>query len=112
MSSCSSCCVTHVCSFFLEPSLIRPFTKKNINEEEDLAIMCNATGTPPPNVSWVKTSDGERTFGKQLVFTDIIRTEAGEYRCEASNLCGNASESVEIDVFCKLSLKVNILNDH
>ncbi|XP_068685516.1 uncharacterized protein [Montipora foliosa] len=84
-----------------EPSFIRPFTKKNINEEEDLAIMCDVTGIPPPNVSWVKTSDGERTFGKQLVFTDIIRTEAGEYRCEASNLCGNASESVEIDVFFK-----------
>ncbi|XP_068734689.1 immunoglobulin superfamily member 10-like [Montipora capricornis] len=86
-----------------EPSFIRPFTKKNIieEEEEDLTIMCEANGTPPPNVSWVKTSDGERTFGKQLVFADINRNKAGEYRCEASNLCGNASESVEIDVFFK-----------
>ncbi|XP_068685509.1 hemicentin-1-like isoform X2 [Montipora foliosa] len=86
-----------------EPSFIRPFTKKNIieEEEEDLTIMCEANGTPPPNVSWVKTSDGERTFGKQLVFTYINRNKAGEYRCEASNLCGNASESVEIDVFFK-----------
>ncbi|XP_068734685.1 igLON family member 5-like [Montipora capricornis] len=101
MSSCSSCCVTHVCAIVSEPSSIDPFTKKNVIEEEDLTIRCEATGTPPPNVSWVKTSDGVRISGKQLVFTYINRNEAGEYRCEASNLCGNASESVEIDVFFK-----------
>ena len=92
-------------AIFSEPSSINPFTKKNIIEQEDLTIMCEATGTPPPNVSWVKISDGERTNGTELVFTYINRTEAGEYRCEASNLCGNAFESLEIDVLCKLSFK-------
>ncbi|XP_068734047.1 hemicentin-1-like [Montipora capricornis] len=81
-----------------EPSSIDPFTNKKIIEGETLTIMCVATGTLPLTVSWVKTSDEERTNGTELVFTYINRIEAGEYRCEASNLCGNASESVEIDV--------------
>ena len=91
--------------FFSEPSSIDPFTNKKIIEGESLTIMCEATGTLPLTVSWVKTSDGERTNGTELVFTYINRNEAGEYKCEASNLCGNDSESVEIDVLCKLSFK-------
>ncbi|XP_068685513.1 uncharacterized protein [Montipora foliosa] len=84
-----------------EPSSIRPFTKKAIIEGENLTIICEATGTSPLTISWVKTSDGVRTNGKKLVFTYINRTEAGEYRCEARNLCGDASGSVELDVLFK-----------
>ncbi|XP_068734692.1 hemicentin-1-like [Montipora capricornis] len=84
-----------------EPSSIRPFTKKKKLEGENLTLLCEATGTPPLTVSWVKTSAGERTNAAELLFTYINRTEAGEYRCEASNLCGNAFESVEIDVLFK-----------
>ena len=98
-------CYSFLRNFFLEPSSIRPFTKKKKLEGENLTLLCEATGTPPLTVSWVKTSAGERTNGAELVFTYINRTEAGEYRCEASNLCGDAFESVEIDVLCKLSLK-------
>ncbi|XP_068685505.1 hemicentin-1-like isoform X2 [Montipora foliosa] len=84
-----------------EPPSIRPFTKKEIIEGGNATIMCEPTGTPPLTVSWVKTSGGKPTNGTELVFTHINRIEAGEYRCEASNLCGNASESVEIDVLFK-----------
>jgi len=38
------------------------------------------------------------TSGSELVFTNISRTQAGEYMCEASNLCGNASETASIEV--------------
>ncbi|XP_068685519.1 uncharacterized protein [Montipora foliosa] len=84
-----------------EPSCIRPFTKKGIIEGGNLTIICEATGSPPLIVSWVKTSDGVRINGTKLVFTYVNRTEAGEYRCEASNLCGDASGSVELDVLFK-----------
>ena len=33
--------------------------------------------------------------------TQINRTEAGEYKCEASNECGNAIETATVDVQCK-----------
>ena len=37
-----------------------------------------------------------------LQLTNINRGQAGEYRCEASNECGNAVETVNIAVPCKL----------
>ena len=67
-----------------------------------MTVSCNAFGTPPLMVSWIKV-DGHMTVsnGSELVFTNINRSEAGEYRCEASNECGNASETATIEVQCK-----------
>ena len=71
-------------------------------EGEDVTVSCNAFGTPPLMVSWIKV-DGHMTVSNvsELVFTNINRSEAGEYRCEASNECGNALETATIEVQCK-----------
>ena len=66
-----------------------------------MTVSCNASGTPPLMVSWIKVDGGERFDGSELVLTHINRSQAGEYRCEASNECGNASESATIEVQCK-----------
>ena len=68
-------------------------------------MRCIVSGIPPPTVFWVKTSNGESTIGTDLVFTNIHRNESGEYTCEASNLCVDATQSLEIDVQCKQSVK-------
>ena len=68
-------------------------------------MMCIVSGIPPPTVFWVKTSNGQRTIGTDLVFTNISRPQSGDYTCKASNPCGDASQSVEIDVQCKQSVK-------
>ena len=68
-------------------------------------MRCIVSGIPPPTVFWVKTSNRERTNGTDLVFTKISRTQSGDYTCKASNPCGDASPSVEIDVQCKQSVK-------
>jgi len=83
------------------PSSIQPIADETVTEGGNVTLYCNASGVPLPTVSWVKVSSGERFNGKELVFTNISRNEAGEYRCEASNECGNASESANIDVQCK-----------
>ena len=72
-------------------------------EGENVTLSCNATGIPVPMVSWIKV-DGHMTVsnGSELVLTNINRSEAGEYRCEASNECGSASETATIEVQCKL----------
>jgi len=44
------------------------------------------------------------TDESDLVFTNIKRSEAGEYMCEASNECGNASQTARIFVQCKLTI--------
>ena len=73
----------------------------NITEGGSVTLSCNASGIPSPTVSWIKVNGGERFDVSELVFTNINRTQAGEYRCEASNECGNASETATIEVQCK-----------
>ncbi|XP_020614815.1 hemicentin-1-like isoform X4 [Orbicella faveolata] len=80
------------------PSFIQPIQNKTIDEGENVTVSCNASGTPPPMVSWIKVDSGERFDASELVFTHINRSQAGEYRCEASNECGNASETATIEV--------------
>ena len=84
-------------------SSIQPIEKQTEIEGYNLTVSCNASGIPPPMVSWIKVGGGIIIAnGSKLVFTNINRSESGEYRCEASNECGNASETVTIEVQCKL----------
>ena len=95
-------------------SSIYPIQNQTITEAGSVNLSCNATGIPSPIVSWIKVDGGERFNGSGLVFTNINRNEAGEYRCEASNECGNASEAARIFVQCKLTtvLKFTCTDDH
>ena len=52
---------------------------------------------------------GQRQYGHMLEFTNINRSQAGEYKCEASNECGNATETATIDVQCKYMWKLFIV---
>ena len=84
------------------PPTISPIPDKTVNETDNLTLPCVATGVPSPFVSWVKVSSGQRTNGSLLQLTNISRSQFGKYRCEASNECGNAVETVNITVPCKL----------
>jgi len=87
--------------FSTAPSFIPPIQNKTTEEGENVTVSCNAFGTPPLMVSWIKVDGGERLDGSELMLTHINRSQAGEYRCEASNECGNASETTTIEVQCK-----------
>ena len=82
-------------------SSITSIPDQNITEGNNLNLTCQPSGTPSPAVSWFSVSSGQHTSGNVLELTNISRNEAGDYRCEASNVCGNASEAVTIDVQCK-----------
>ena len=86
------------------PSAIHPTQNKTIIEGGNVILSCNVSGTPPPMVSWIKVGGHMRTDSSELVFTNINRSAAGEYRCEASNQCGNASETARIFVQCELTI--------
>jgi len=90
------------CLFTVPPSIQLAQNKTITAEGENVTVSCNAFGTPPLMVSWIKV-DGHMTVsnGSDLVFTNINRSEAGEYRCEASNECGSALETATIVVQCK-----------
>ena len=83
------------------PATIRSIEDQFIIESHNTSFFCNASGTPRPIVSWINVASGQRTNSSVLVFTNINRSEAGEYRCEASNECGNAVEAVNVTVHCE-----------
>jgi len=86
---------------FTVPSSVQPIKNNTITKGANVTLSCYASGTPPPIVSWIKVDSHQRIDGSELVLTHIYGSEAGEYRCEASNECGNASATTIIDAQCK-----------
>ena len=86
--------------------------KGSTREGDQVTLYCNATGNPPPTISWtrngfpLKTSDNSRINflegKKQLTITNVSRTDSGKYRCVATSELGNVtSKAKSIDVQCK-----------
>ena len=85
---------------FLVPSSIQAIDDKKVIEGDNVTLICYVFGMPTPMVSWVQPG-GQHYNGHMLEVTQINRTQGGEYKCEASNECGNAAETATIDVQCK-----------
>ena len=98
-------------NFAVPSSMIQKTQDQNVTEGHNVTLMCNVSGFPPPIVSWM-TPDSQRVSGYKLEVTNINRSQAGEYKCEASNECGNATEAANIIVLRKFgssfSLKVYV----
>ena len=84
-------------------STIHPLQNKTKIEGGNLNLSCNASGIPSPVVSLVWISTGQRFDSSVLQLTNINRNQAGDYRCEASNDCGNESKTATLHVICKFS---------
>ena len=94
---------------FTVPSSITQITQdQNITEGVNVTLSCQVSGVPAPTVSWIKP-DGQRHNEKTLQVTHINRTQAGEYKCEARNECGNATNTATIDVQCKCMQKLSFI---
>jgi len=97
--------LTNSCCIVLVASSIQPIDKQTVLEGDSLTLSCNASGIPPPMVTWLKVGSSDMsTNGRELMFTNINRKEVGEYRCEASNECGNATDTATIEVQCKFNV--------
>ena len=83
------------------PASIQSIEDQFIIESHNASLFCNTSGTPQPTVLRINVASGQRTNSSVLEFTNINRSEAGEYRCEASNECGSAVEAVNITVQCE-----------
>ena len=76
-------------------------SSNSVNEGQPFNMTCVTSGYPEPNVYWTKGNNGARINGSVLTFTNINRTDSGQYRCEAKNACGSNSSVQSIEVFCK-----------
>ena len=66
------------------PSSIPALQDQSATEGDNVTLSCPVSGMPPPVVSWM-TPNGQRHSGYMLELTSINRSQAGEYKCEASN---------------------------
>ena len=83
---------------FAVRSAIQPLQDVNVTEGGNLTLLCNVSGVPPPMAFWIMVGGDVITSEHELVIPNITRTQAGQYKCEASNLCGNASQMATIEV--------------
>ena len=82
-----------------------------VKEGQDVDLVCNGSGLPSPNISWVDASNVVMGNGSILSLHNISRTMAGQYICTARNSCGNDSEKVDILVQCESYLTyINNMN--
>ena len=81
--------------------MIQALTNITVIEGENSTLTCHVSGTPMPSVSWTEARTGHRTEGKIQALVNVNRSDAGEYKCEASNFCGNDSKSTFLIVNCK-----------
>ena len=105
--------ILHIFLFTDQPEIITH--PKNVTPEEGLlmTLFCNATGNPPPTLSWTK--DGSPLTNTQgiilsgdnetLYIAKVNRSESGNYRCVARNSLGDdISNAAKVDVQCKWSI--------
>ncbi|KAL9964707.1 hypothetical protein ACROYT_G028383 [Oculina patagonica] len=68
-----------------------PTVRQPVNESGDLELFCNATGNPPPNITWSKAADPsvQLSVDEVLKVKNISKTDSGVYQCRVSNGIGS-----------------------
>ena len=82
------------------PAVVYPLENITVTEDENRTLTCNVSGSPTL-VTWTEVKTGARSMGITHQLTHINRNESGEYKCEASNFCGNDTKSLFLIVQCK-----------
>ncbi|XP_014217269.1 papilin isoform X2 [Copidosoma floridanum] len=74
-------------------------------EDGPITLRCNATGYPPPRVTWYKNDvplqEDDRiriSESNELTISPANSNDTGSYRCEGVNQYSNSAETVEIRV--------------
>ena len=89
------------CINFPVPVAVKEINDTTATKNDNVAVYCDASGIPPPTVTWTQLGVGEATVGNWFTITNITKVQAGQYRCNANNTCGNAFTETSIDVQCK-----------
>ena len=83
------------------PSKVYPLKDISVIEGENRTLTCNVSGSLVLTVTWTEVSSSSHSKGVMRYLTNISRYDAGEYKCEATNDCGNSSASIFLAVHCK-----------
>ena len=97
----------HHCTYFpfqSVPASIVHFKNVTVAKGKSVTLVCNVSGAPKPSVSWTQVSTGKKRSDTIWILTDFQESDAGKYRCDASNIYGNDSKSI----FISLDGKCNV----
>jgi len=85
------------------PKISLSSAQASYNEGSSVKINCTASGTPDPDVRWIRNRIVKRSGKKTafLTFSRIKRTDDGQYTCRANNSAGNDENHVRLVVHCK-----------
>ena len=76
-----------------------------IEEGSSVTLSCSSDANPAANYTWFRVNrDGssrKMNQGPQLVFSYIVSSDSGQYRCEAQNTIGKRYVDNTIDVKCE-----------
>ena len=67
-------------------------------EGRDKELVCQATGIPPPVVSWTFNDRKLESQEGRLELRDVGRSQEGKYLCSASNKYGSLDTEVSVQV--------------
>lgn len=77
---------------------------------ERVRVPCVARGDSAQSVEWFKTSKNNESLGPKLQFYSIQQSDAGLYKCIASNNADeHLSKEVKIEVLGKYNQPSNLL---
>ena len=76
-----------------------------IEEGSSVTLSCSSDANPAATYTWFRVNRGrsprKKNQGPQLVFSYIVSSESGQYRCEAQNTIGKRYVDNTIDVKCE-----------
>ncbi|XP_078379808.1 hemicentin-1-like isoform X8 [Oculina patagonica] len=83
-----------------KPSVSVQLCPSSFTEGSNVTLHCNATGNPPPTITWIQRKTGDiLASSEQLFLAAVNRSQAGPYQCHASNGIGsNSSRICNLDV--------------
>ena len=98
---------------YVDVLLLVPASLTNVSLDQtvleglNLQLLCEATGKPPPNISWTRVLEDDSNskvlhHGPTWDFPNINRNASGTYHCTAYNRIGNpVRREVKVNVTCK-----------
>ena len=90
-------------SFVEVPKIDGLTVQSSYTEGSVVSITCAASGTPDPDVQWIKNGKVENS-GKNTVlvtFSNINRADGGQYTCRANNSVGSAEAYTTLLIHCE-----------
>ena len=81
----------------------KPPSSWTVKEKQNVRLLCEADGFPPPVITWYKNGypikDARRQFKERnLEIKEIVFEDRGTYTCTAENLLGRTELSVNVTV--------------